>query len=69
MEKIIVYPNLISEMAKRGEDSQKKLGDLLKISQVAAGRKLNGKNDWKLSEAILLSKRYKKDIEELFKKN
>ena len=68
MNKLIVYPNLISEMAKRGENSQQRLGEILNITQVSAGRKLNGKNDWKLTEAIILSERYGKDIKELFKK-
>lgn len=67
MGKKILYPNLLSEMAKRG-DNQGTIGKVLKITQVTAGRKLNGKNEWKLNEAILLSERYQKDIKELFKK-
>ena len=48
-----VYPNLVSEMNKRGLD-YKDLADILGISEHAAYRRLRGLAGWKLHETIHL---------------
>jgi plasmid maintenance system antidote protein VapI len=48
-----VYPNIASEMEKRGLD-YRDLADVLGISEHAAYRRLRGLSDWKLNEIVNL---------------
>ena len=48
-----IYPNLVSEMGKRGIDYQD-LAEFLGISKHAAYRRLRGHAGWKLHETIRL---------------
>ena len=50
-----VYPNVVSELEKRGLD-YKGLADILGISEHAAYRRLRGFSEWKVSEAIILGR-------------
>ncbi len=52
---LFVYPNLVSEMQKRGLDYQD-LADVLSISKYATYRRLRGFAGWKLRETIILSR-------------
>ena len=48
-----IYPNVVSEMGKRGLD-YRDLADILGISEHAAYRRLRGFAGWKLHETIRL---------------
>lgn len=48
-----VYPNIVSEMEKRGLD-YRDLADILGISEHAAYRRMRGFAGWKLHETIHL---------------
>ena len=48
-----VYPNIVSEMEKRGLD-YRDLADILGISEHAAYRRMRGFAGWKLHETIRL---------------
>lgn len=50
---LFVYPNLVSEMEKRGLD-YRGLADILGIGEHAAYRRMRGMAGWKLSETIQL---------------
>lgn len=65
-EHIIKYPELIAEMAKRG-DMLKDVAPELGISYATLSRKLSGKGEFTLKEIKLLCKRYEKNFYELFK--
>lgn len=64
--KVIKYPELVGEMAKRGE-TQKTLATLLGITNGTVSRKLSGQNEWTIGEIETLCKYYNKDYYELFK--
>lgn len=64
----VKYPELASEMAKRGE-KQKVLAKLLDVTPACISRKLAGKTEWTISEVEKLCKYYNKDFYELFKQN
>ena len=66
--KNLLYPELIGEMAKRGEN-QSTLAELLGITPVSINNKMAGRTKWTLSEMIVISNYYNKDKEELFKRN
>lgn len=66
--KNLLYPELIGEMAKHG-DNQKTIGDLLGLTRTAINNKMAGRSKWTLSEMIVISNRYNKVPEELFKIN
>lgn len=66
LKKKIKFPNLASEMAKRGE-SQKTLGDLLGLTQSTISRKLAGKIDWTMQEINAICEYYEKGYCQLFK--
>ena len=53
-----IYPNLVSEMQKRGLDYQD-LAEILGISKHAAYRRLRGHAGWKLHETIRLCQYFK----------
>lgn len=64
----ITYPELIGEMAKHG-DNQKKLAELLGITNASVCRRLSGKSKWTIGEIDILCKHYNKNYHELFRKN
>lgn len=63
-----IYPELVKEMAQRGE-TQKELGKLLGIPGSSIGRRLIGEIEWSISEIDTLCKHFDKDYYELFKTN
>lgn len=66
--KKILYPNLVGEMAKNG-DNQKTLAKILGITHASVCRRLSGKSEWTISDIDTICKHYNKDYYELFKKN
>ena len=62
----IKYPNLEVEMSRNG-DTQKKLADLLNITQQTVSKKLAGKVDWTIGEIEIICEHYNKDYYQLFK--
>jgi transcriptional regulator with XRE-family HTH domain len=66
--KKIKYPELVGEMAKRG-DTQESLAKLLGIPHSSISRRLSGEIEWSISEIDKLCEFYGKDYYELFKKN
>ena len=62
----IKYPNLEVEMSRNG-DTQKKLADLLNITQQTVSKKLAGKVDWTIGEIEIICEHYSKDYYQLFK--
>jgi len=62
----IKYPNLEVEMSRNG-DTQKKLADLLNITQQTVSKKLAGKVDWTIGEIEIICEHYNKNYYELFK--
>lgn len=64
-KKLVVYPNLVSEMAKRGE-TQKDIAELLGIAIPTICRKLNGQVDWNITEVDMLCEHFNKDYYQLF---
>lgn len=59
------YEHLYQRM-KKGKDTYRILGSYLGISYVAVCKKMNGQNEWNLSEVRLLIKRYKEPLDKLF---
>lgn len=66
MAKIVKYPNLLAEMARKGE-SQKDLANLLDLTNASISRKLAGITHWSIEEVEKICEYYKKDYYELFK--
>ena len=64
--KIIRYPGLVSEMAKKGE-TQKTIAELLGLSIPSISSRFRGKKDWSIGEIEKLCNYYGKDYYELFK--
>lgn len=64
--RIIRYPGLVSEMAKRGE-TQKNIAELLGLSIPSISSRFRGKKDWSIGEIEKLCNYYGKDYYELFK--
>ena len=64
--KIVKYPGLVAEMAKRG-DKQKELSKLLGITNAGISRRLSGETEWSISEIEKVCKHYNKNYYELFK--
>lgn len=60
------YPNLLAEMARRGE-TQKSLAEILGLSVNCISQKMNGKTEWNIGEIEKLCEHYGKDYYELFK--
>lgn len=65
--KKIYYPELVAEMAKKGE-SQTSLAKLLEMSRPAMSNRLAGKTEWTISEIDKLCEYFDKDYYTLFKK-
>lgn len=66
MEKPIKYPNLVAEMARKG-DTQLVLAKLLNLTQASISRKLKGETAWSLEEVEKICEYYNKNYYELFK--
>lgn len=66
--KNLLFPELIGEMAKRGEN-QNTLANLLGITPGSINNKMAGRTQWTISEMALISNHYNRDKEELFKRN
>lgn len=66
MEKTIKFPNLLGEMAKRGE-TQESIAKLLGHTRATISRKMNGKSEWTIEEVEKLCEYYNKDYYTLFK--
>lgn len=66
--KKVLYPNLVGEMAKRG-DTQEVLAKLLNLPRGSISRRLSGETEWSISEIDKICEYYKKDYYELFKKD
>lgn len=66
MGKIIKYPNLAAEIARKGE-TQQELANLLGISRPTVCYKLQGKVDWTIGEIEILCEHFQKDYYQLFK--
>ena len=65
-QKKVKYPNLLAEMARRGE-KQKDIAELLGTTAASVCRKLSGQVDWSTNEIDILCEHYKKDYSQLFK--
>jgi predicted transcriptional regulator len=66
MEKPVKFPNLVAEMARKG-DTQEVLAKLLNLTQASISRKLKGETGWSLKEVEIICDYYKKNYYELFK--
>ena len=66
--KIIKFPGLVGEMARRG-DTQETLAKVLEIPSSSISRRLSGEIEWSISEIDKICGFYGKDYYELFKKN
>lgn len=64
--KIIRYPGLVSEMAKKGE-TQKTIAEMLGLTVPSVCRRFRGKKDWTIGEIEKICEHYGKDYYELFK--
>lgn len=65
MEREVKFPNLMAEIARRGE-TQKSIANILGISEPTIGFKLKGKTDWTLDEVQQLCDYFGKDCYQLF---
>lgn len=65
MARTVMFPNLLSEMAKRGE-TQKDLANLLKLNQPAISRRLRGLTKWTIEEVKVICEHYNKEVQEIF---
>jgi len=63
-----LFPGLVGEMAKNG-DTQETLGKVIGLCRASILNKLSGRNEWTYSEIEAICNYYKKDYNELFKKN
>lgn len=69
LKKKIVYPNLVSEMARNGV-TQTMIAKILGVSYPTVSRKLSGQNDWTIEEVDIICEYFSKDYYYLFiKKN
>ena len=66
-QKEIMYPNLVAEMARRG-DTYGTLAELLETSIAAIGRRINGTVEWTKSEIDILCEHYNQPYNYLFGK-
>lgn len=64
--KVIKYPNLVAEMARRGE-SQTTISKLLGKSIPSVSKRFSGVMKWNIDEIDKVCEHYGKSYEELFK--
>lgn len=64
---MVLYPKLEGKLAEN-DLSRKDIGELLHITPAAVGNKLNGKREFSLDEAKILSSLLDVPVEELFRK-
>lgn len=62
----IKYPNLLAEMARRG-DKQKDLAKLIGVATPGISRRLSGQTEWSIGEIEIICEHYGKDYYQLFK--
>lgn len=67
MVKKYVYSNIIKAIEEKHE-TQRKIADVLGITDVGLRFKLSAKYDWTIGEIETLCKHFNKDYYELFKK-
>lgn len=60
------YPNLLAEIARKGE-TYESLATLLNISVSAVARRMNGSVEWSKSEIDTLCDHFSKDYDYLFR--
>ena len=65
-KKEIKFPELLAEMARRGE-TQETIAKLLGLTRATISRKLSGKIEWTIGEIEILCEYYGKDYYQLFK--
>ena len=65
MEKEVKFPNLVAEMAKRGE-TQTSIAKLLGVSEPTISLKFKGKSDWTLGEVEKICEHFGKEAYQLF---
>jgi len=68
LKKKVLFPEIISEMKKRGE-TQEDLGKLLDLDRSNISRKLNGEIQWTIGDIEVMILHYDKDFWELFRRN
>lgn len=64
-EKVVKYPELVAEMARRGHN-QNTLATLLQLSESSISRRLSGEIPWTIEEVEIVCNFYNKDYYELF---
>lgn len=67
MARKAIFPEIVSEMKKRGETRQD-LARLLELDVSQITRKLNGDIQWSFSDIEVMCLHYCKDFYELFRK-
>lgn len=65
MERKVLFPNLLAEMARKGE-TQKSIAKVLGVSEPTISLKFKGKSDWTLGEVETLCDYFNKDYYQLF---
>lgn len=65
MEKEVKFPNLVAEMARRGE-TQKSLAKVIGVSEPTISLKFKGKSDWTIGEVEMICDYFGKDYYQLF---
>lgn len=65
--KKVLYPDLVAEMAKRGE-TQRSLAKAIGLTYSAVWRRISGKQEWSINEIDKICEHYNKNYYELFKR-
>lgn len=68
MEKFVLFPEIVSEMKRRGE-TQSDLARILQLDVSQVCRKLKGEVQWTIGDIEVMTLHYNKDFWELFRKN
>ena len=68
MKKLILFPQIVAEMEKRGE-TQQDLANILELDRTQVTRKLNGEVQWSIGDIEVMTLHYNKDFWELFRRN
>lgn len=67
MEHVVLYPNLLAEMARRGE-TRRTIAKLIKSTPPTVSKKMLGQSAWKMKEIDILCKHYETEYHVLFKR-